>query len=99
MNFLLNLLSALFTVYFLNIPFGYWRAGSKKLSLSWILAIHTPVPAVFIIRFIAGSDLIHLPIFIMFFFLGQLTGGGVRVWMGGRAKSLCLIMDLVKSAM
>ncbi len=33
-----------------NIPFGYWRAGYKKLSPMWFLFIHLPVPLVIVIR-------------------------------------------------
>jgi hypothetical protein len=36
-------------VFLLNIPLVYWRAGVKKFSLQWVLAIHLPVPLVVLI--------------------------------------------------
>ncbi len=64
-------------VYLLNIPFGYWRANSEKLSREWFLAIHIPVPIVIAIRFLSGLgwSLITFPVLIAAFFLGQFTGG------------------------
>lgn len=96
MDVLVILSLALFAVYLLNIPFGYWRAGVRKFSLSWVLAIHLPVPVVFMLRFLAGAGWVHLPIFVASFFLGQFTGGRVRRWMGERVRSLCLVMDLIR---
>lgn len=90
-------LSSLLAVYLLNIPFGYWRAGVRKFSLGWVLAIHLPVPIVFAIRFFAGAGWLHIPFFVASFFLGQFTGSKVRRWMGKSAVSLCLIMDLLRS--
>jgi hypothetical protein len=68
-------------IFFLNLPFGYWRQATRKLSLNWVFAIHIPVLII-----IAGRLLLHIPyswIFLPFnvvaFFLGQYTGGRYRV--------------------
>jgi hypothetical protein len=64
-------------VFFLNLPFGYWRARTRKYSLQWILAIHLPVPIVIVCRIFSGIGwhLITFPIMIGAFFLGQIAGG------------------------
>ena len=42
-------------VLLLNLPFGYWRAGARKFSLRWFLAVHVPVPLVIGLRLVSGS--------------------------------------------
>src|SRR5659263_785439 len=42
----------------LNLPFGYYRAGDRKFSIQCFLAIHLPVPLIFIIRI--TSCLLHI---------------------------------------
>ena len=41
-------------VFLLNVPFGYIRAGQRKFSWKWILAIHAPVPGVVALRLASG---------------------------------------------
>jgi hypothetical protein len=67
-------------VFVLNLPFGYWRAGTKRFSRPWILAIHLPVPAVIALRVFSGLgwQLLSFPVLIGAFFLGQLLGGLLR---------------------
>jgi len=74
MNAIFLLAGLLFT-YCFNIPFGYWRANTKKFSLSWILAIHLPVPVIFLVRILIGAPLYLIPVFVIAFFSGQFTGG------------------------
>ena len=67
----------------LNMPFGFWRAGTKRLTLPWFLAVHIPVPLAVGLRILAGVGLrlATLPLFIAAFFAGQLLGGKLRaVW-------------------
>jgi len=68
----------LVSVYLLNLPFGYWRKATKKFSKEWALAIHLPVPLVFLIRMMAGVPVFHIPVFVASFFLGQFSGGKIR---------------------
>jgi hypothetical protein len=64
----------------LNLPFGYWRAGTEKFSRAWFLAVHTPVPVVIAIRVLAhlGWHFITFPVLVGAFFVGQLAGGVLR---------------------
>ena len=64
----------------LNLPFGYWRAGVPKLSRSWFLAVHLPVPGVIAIRLFCGLGWhpLTIAVFVAAFFLGQWLGGLVR---------------------
>jgi hypothetical protein len=67
-------------VLMLNLPFGYWRAGAKKFSSQWILAIHIPVPLIVALRIYSGLGwrLVTFPVLIGAFFLGQFIGGRLR---------------------
>jgi len=67
-------------IFALNLPFGYWRAGVRKLSTSWFLAVHVPVPLAIGLRLGVGLGW-HwqtLPLFVAAFFGGQWAGGGLR---------------------
>lgn len=77
----MTLLFALGLVCATNLPFGYWRAGLAKLSPGWFVAVHAPVPLVFVIRHWLGLDwrLASLPLFIAAYFAGQFLGGRVRL--------------------
>jgi len=66
----------------LNLPFGYWRAGTRRLTLPWFLAVHVPVPIAVGLRIAAGMGwrLATLPVFVGAFFAGQFLGGRLRRW-------------------
>ena len=63
-----------------NLPFGFWRAGVRKFTLPWFLAVHVPVPIAIGLRFLAGIGfrLGALPVFVAAFFGGQFLGGRLR---------------------
>ena len=67
-------------VFVLNLPFGYWRAGTRKFSWQWALAIHLPVPFVILLRVYSGLgwQWISFPVLISAFFLGQFAGARLR---------------------
>jgi hypothetical protein len=67
-------------VFFINMPFGYWRSKVRKFSVQWILAIHLPVPLVVAFRIFLGLgwQLSTFPILIGAFFAGQLIGGKLQ---------------------
>jgi len=67
-------------VFFINVPFGYWRSRVRKFSAQWILAIHLPVPLVVACRLLLGLGwhLVTFPVLIAAFFAGQLAGGKLR---------------------
>lgn len=89
---------ALIVTFLLNLPFGYWRKVTRKLSKEWFLAVHSPVPLVFVTRFLAGVSLTHIPLFVASFFLGQFTGGKIRGSLEKRYENLsrCMFADLGK---
>jgi len=64
----------------LNLPFGFWRAGTRKFTLPWFLAVHVPVPIAIGLRIAIGMGwrLAALPVFVAAFFTGQFLGGRLR---------------------
>jgi hypothetical protein len=72
----------------LNLPFGYWRAGQRKLSPSWFAAVHLPVPLAIGIRFASGIGFQWrtLPLFVVAYFGGQWLGGKLRSGGGLRRR-------------
>jgi hypothetical protein len=64
----------------LNLPFGFWRAGVRKFSLRWFLAVHAPVPMIVGLRLAAGLGwrLSTFPVLVGAFFGGQMLGGRAR---------------------
>jgi len=65
----------------LNLPFGFWRAGTRKFTLPWFLAVHVPVPIAIGLRIAIGMGwrLAALPVFVAAFFTGQFLGGRLRL--------------------
>ena len=62
-----------------NLPFGYWRAGSRKFSVSWIIAIHLPVLLSIGLRFCLKVPfrLVTLPLFVAAFVGGPYLGARI----------------------
>ncbi len=65
----------LFLIFVITVPFGYWRAGVKKLSRDWFLAVHLPVPVVILLRLLFGFGWWALLFTIPAFAIGQYAGG------------------------
>jgi hypothetical protein len=67
-------------VFAINLPFGWWRAGLRKFSPAWFVAIHAPVPLVVALRWAAGIPFEWqlLPLFVAAYFAGQFTGARMR---------------------
>ncbi len=86
MGFPANLWFVATAVLLLNLPFGFWRAGVRKFSLPWVLAVHTPVPFVIALRILSGLgwQLITFPVMVGAFFTGQILGGRLRGWWTAR---------------
>ncbi|MGQ4891408.1 MAG: hypothetical protein ACP6IP_02865 [Candidatus Njordarchaeia archaeon] len=92
---LIKFLEVGLTIYIINLPFGYWRRNVPRGSLQWVGAIHIPVPFIFLLRMAAGFGWETIPLFVVFFFTGQLTGG--KIWQIMNTKievTSCLIKDL-----
>lgn len=87
--------------FFINIPFGYWRANVKMYSLQWFLAIHLQIPLIILTRIYTGIGFgfITYIVIVFAFFLGQLAGTKYytkRVSLSPKPVTSCLIMDIYK---
>ncbi|HSF78602.1 MAG TPA: hypothetical protein VLA38_08295 [Steroidobacteraceae bacterium] len=71
---------AIALIFLVNLPFGYWRAGLKKFSAGWFVAIHAPVPLVVALRWGLGLPFSWstLPLFVAAYFAGQFLGSRLR---------------------
>jgi len=67
-------------VLLVTLPFGFYRAYTRKLSLRWFLAIHLPVPLVFLARFEAHLSYTFIPFTCLAFATAQLLGSRVGRW-------------------
>ncbi len=66
-------------VLLINIPFGYWRAGVRKFSPAWFVAVHAAIPLVVALRYVVGLRFrwATLPVFVVAYFAGQTAGGKI----------------------
>jgi hypothetical protein len=80
MTYTYNLLGTAAAILVINVPFGYWRAAVKKLSVQWFLAVHLPVGLAIALRVYEhiAFRLATLPLFVAVFFTGQFLGGKLR---------------------
>ena len=87
-----HLTLALATTLTINIPFGYLRAKYKVQGnrIMWFLAIHAPVPLVFLLRRLAGAGVSYIPLFVAVFFLGQFSGGLIYNTWNNKNPSSCI---------
>lgn len=76
-DFARSLLEVALAVLVLNIPFGFWRHGTRRFTLPWFLAVHLPVPVVITLRVLSslGWRFTTFPVLIASFFFGQFLGG------------------------
>ena len=79
-DFMPPLLQAALAIVLVNLPFGYWRAGTRKFSVVWFVAVHTPVVMAVGIRLLLDVGLAWrtLPVLVLSFALGQWFGGRIR---------------------
>jgi hypothetical protein len=73
-------LIALSVTFALNLPFGYWRAGVRKFSPQWFVAVHAAVPLVIALRYSLGLPFrwSMFPLFVAAYFGGQFAGSRLR---------------------
>lgn len=62
-------------VFIINLPFGYLRSGSTKFSRRWMMAIHVPIPFVFLLRIFSGFNWTVIPFMVLADVAGQMVGG------------------------
>jgi hypothetical protein len=65
-------------VFLINLPFGYMRSKAARFSRQWIIAIHIPVPFVFLLRVFSGLNWTVMPLLVLSDVAGQLAGGKLR---------------------
>jgi hypothetical protein len=61
--------------FILNVPMGFLRSYTKKLSVSWFICVHATIPVIYYGRMFSGLDIRYVPIFITAAVLGQIMGG------------------------
>ncbi len=69
----LTLLAA--AAFLLNLPCGAWRVRSRKMTLSWFLSIHAPIPFAFLLRRLLELPFLYIAVTLLFAVAGQLAGG------------------------
>ena len=82
---LVILLTGAFVV---TIPFGIWRARTKKFSVTWFLAIHLPIPAIFLLRSELGFSALWIPAVIVASVAGQVLGARIIPTQGQKGSVL-----------
>ena len=65
-------------VFLLNLPFGYLRSKSARFSRQWMMAVHIPVPFVFLLRILSGLNWTAIPLLVLSDVAGQIAGGKLR---------------------
>jgi hypothetical protein len=76
----LALVTGLFSLSFmLNLPLGFLRGKTKRLSISWFLLIHLSIPVIYLGRLFSGLDYRYIPIFIAAAVIGQVWGGKMEL--------------------
>ncbi len=73
--FAIGLLPLTLISFVINLPFGYFREGSRKFSVKWFLYIHLPIPFIIFLRLESGFSYKIIPILILAAVMGQLLGG------------------------
>lgn len=62
-------------VFMINLPFGYMRSKAARFSRQWMMAVHIPVPFVFLLRVFSGLNWTVIPLLVLSDIAGQLAGG------------------------
>ena len=75
MNPLVTLAALLIFTVLLNLPFGYFRARTRKYSIPWFLYIHLPIPLIIFMRMSFGFSWKAIPFVVLAAVTGQLAGG------------------------
>ena len=74
-------------VFLINLPFGYWRHRTARFSRQWMMAVHVPVPFVFLLRTLSGFSLTAVPLLMISFAAGQFAGGKIDEQMPSRFRN------------
>ncbi len=74
----MSIMELMLLVFLINLPFGYWRFSAPKFSRHWMMAVHIPVPFVFLLRILSGFGWNVIPLLVLSFAAGQFIGGNLR---------------------
>ncbi len=74
----MSIIELMLVVFLINLPFGYWRFNAARFSRQWMMAVHIPVPFVFLLRIFSGFGLSAIPLLMLSFAAGQFAGGKLR---------------------
>lgn len=77
---MVRIMVVLATVVVVTLPFGFYRAYTRKLTLRWFLAIHIPVVLVFLARYEAHLSYVFIPATFVAFAAAQYLGGRLGRW-------------------
>ena len=61
----------------LSLPFGVWRVRTSHFSPAWFLAIHLPVPLIFLLRWQMQLPAIYMLASLAGTVAGQVLGGRI----------------------
>lgn len=67
-----------------NLPLGYLREGTRKLSLLWFIYVHLSVPVIAYLRITNHVSAWAIPPFVACALIGQIAGGRMRRTRQGR---------------
>jgi hypothetical protein len=73
----------------INIPFGAYRFTVDKFSWKWFVAIHVPIPAIFILRTASHHGYDYIPWLVAAAVAGQIIGSRLfGLWHTRRRRGL-----------
>ena len=76
----MKLLAVFMVILVIALPFGFWRAYTRKFSIRWFLSIHLPVPLEILVRVEAHLSYKFIPFTIAAFLAGQFLGAFAGRW-------------------
>ena len=74
----LRIIILVISAFIMNLPLGYLRKGTRKLSFKWFLYIHLSIPFIVLIRLRLGISYWFIPFSIGSAVAGQIMGARLR---------------------
>ncbi len=75
---MVSIVELMLLVFLINLPFGYWRCSAGRFSKQWMMAVHVPVPFIFLLRLLSGFGWKVIPLLMLSDIAGQFAGGKLR---------------------
>ncbi len=75
---MVSIVELMLLVFLINLPFGYWRRSAGRFSKQWMMAVHIPVPFIFLLRLLSGFGWKVIPLLMLSDIAGQFAGGKLR---------------------